>query len=189
MATADAPTISFGGPAEFERWLEDNHTEPAGIWMKLAKVGSGVKSITYKEALEVALCFGWIDGQSRRLDDRYYLQRWTPRRKRSIWSQINRDKVTALIASGRMRPSGLAEVERAKADGRWERAYAGQKAAEVPIEILKAFDEYPEMAIFFESLNRTNRYAYLHRFHNAKKPETRAKLLEMMREGRVLYPD
>lgn len=187
MAQADAPIIEFKDQKAFEMWLERNFEDQDGIWLKLAKVGKGIKSITYPQAVEAALCFGWIDGVKRGLDETHWLQRFTPRRKRSIWSQINRDKASELIAAGRMRPSGLLEVERAMADGRWELAYAGQASITIPAELQAALDQDPEVAKFFASLNKVNRYAFLHRFHNAKRADTKARLIEKLREGRPIY--
>ncbi len=183
MADDKTPTRSFKDQRSFEKWLEANFESQEGVWIKFAKKGSGVASVNYAEALEVALCFGWIDGQSRRLDDTYYLQRWTPRRKRSIWSKINREKALALIESGRMRPSGQAEVDRARADGRWEAAYAGPATVEVPAEI----EADAEAAKNLATMSKLNRYAYLHRYHNAKRAETKAKLLQQLREGHLFY--
>src|SRR5581483_7827482 len=143
----------------------------------------GVPSITYPEAVEVALCFGWIDGLKRGFDETHWLQRFTPRRARSMWSQINRDKAEELVASGRMRPSGQSEIDRAKADGRWAMAYAGQANASVPPEI----EGDPEALAAFEKLDKVNRYAYVHRLHNAKRAETKAKLVQKLREGGKFY--
>jgi uncharacterized protein YdeI (YjbR/CyaY-like superfamily) len=183
MAKVEPPILTFNDAMSFEKWLERNFEDQTGLWLKLAKVGKGVPSITYPEAVEVALCFGWIDGLKRGFDETHWLQRFTPRRPRSMWSQINRDKAEELVASGRMRPCGLAEIDRAKQDGRWELAYAGQATAAVPPEV--AAD--PELVEAFAKLNRVNRYAYTHRLHNAKRPETKAKLLQKLREGRPLY--
>ena len=187
MLPTDVPVLSFAAASEFEAWLEEHHAEPGGILIKFAKAGTGIASITYPEAVEAALCFGWIDGQSKRLDDTYWVQRFTPRRPRSMWSRINRDKALALIAAGRMRPAGLREVERAQADGRWERAYAGPATAEVPPELASVLENDPQAAAFFAGLDKTNRYAYIHRFQQAKRPETRAKLVAGLREGRLLH--
>jgi uncharacterized protein YdeI (YjbR/CyaY-like superfamily) len=187
MALKDAPTLLFETAAEFEAWLEDNHADQTGVWLKVAKAGSGHKSVTIGEALDLALCFGWIDGQRRSLDKDFYLQSYTPRRKQSRWSQINRDKVAQLAAAGRMRPSGLAEVERAKADGRWDAAYEPQRSATVPREMQIALDADPEAAAFFESLNKVNRFAFIFRYSNAKRDQTKAGLIERLHEGRPLY--
>jgi uncharacterized protein YdeI (YjbR/CyaY-like superfamily) len=160
--------------------MAENHDAyPDGIRLKMAKKGSGIASITQPEALEVALCFGWIDGQARRIDDEWFSQRWLPRRKRSMWSRINREKAEALIEAGRMRPPGLAEVERAKADGRWDAAYEPQSTAVVPDDLRAALDTVPAAASAFAGLDSQNRYAILHRLGQpAKRPETRARRIE-----------
>src|SRR5919112_3387440 len=143
----EIPTITCATPAEWEAWLEAEHERtPAGVWLQIAKKGTGVPSVTQAQAVEVALCFGWIDGQARRVDDTYFRQRFTPRRKRSIWSKINRDRALALIDQGRMRPAGLAEVERAQADGRWDAAYDGPATPQVPEDLQRALDADPKAA-------------------------------------------
>jgi uncharacterized protein YdeI (YjbR/CyaY-like superfamily) len=180
---SELPVLTFGTQADFEQWMEENHQRVDGIQLKFAKKGAGVPSIVYAEALEVALCFGWIDGQANRVDDTYYRQRFTPRRKRSMWSKINTAKAEALIAAGRMRPAGLAEVERAKADGRWDAAYHGPASVEVPPEI--AADEVAAQQL--RAMNSQNRYAYIARFTQAKRAETRARLLQRLRDGHRFY--
>ena len=184
------PTIFFTSVADWERWLEANHSSP-GVWIKVAKKSSGIESVTTAEALEVALCFGWIDSRREALDERYFLQRYTPRQPRGRWSRINREKVERLIAEGRMRPSGLAEVERAKADGRWDAAYDGQRAATVPEDLQRELDARPAAKAFFDTLNSQNRYAILYRLDDAKKPETRArrlaKFVAMLEAGQTIY--
>ncbi|HZM81622.1 MAG TPA: YdeI/OmpD-associated family protein [Candidatus Limnocylindrales bacterium] len=187
MAQHGAPIILFETAAEFEAWLEDNHTDEAGVWLKIARAGSDHRTLTIGEALDLALCFGWIDGQRRSLDKDFYLQSYTPRRKRSRWSRINRDKVAELTTAGRMRPSGLAEVERAKVDGRWEAAYEPQRSAAVPKEMKKALDADPEAAAFFAGLNKVNRFAFIFRFQQAKREQTKANLIQRLHEGRPLY--
>lgn len=186
------PTIPFASAAEWEAWLEANHAVSDGVWIKMAKKDSGIESVRYPEVLESALCFGWIDGRREALDDRYFLQRYTPRRPRSRWSRINREKAELLIEEGRMRPSGLAEVERAKADGRWAAAYAGQKSITVPDDLQRELDARPEAKAFFAQLNSQNRYAILYRLQDAKKPETRARRLAqfvaMLEAGETIYP-
>ena len=177
------PTLAFKDQKSFEKWLERNYGSEAGVWIKFAKKGTGVASVNYAEALEVALCFGWIDGQSKRIDDTYYVQRWTPRRKRSMWSKINTEKALALIEAGKMRPSGQAEVDRARADGRWDAAYSGPATAAVPDEIAND----PEAAKSFAALNKANQFAYIHRLNNAKREQTRAKLLQQLRDGHTFY--
>src|SRR3954452_25318780 len=148
--------LPFPSAAEWEEWLEDNHAASEGVWIKMAKKGSGIESVRYPEVLETALCFGWIDGRRRALDDTRFLQYFTPRRARSRWSRINRDTAERLIAEGRMRPSGLAEVERAKADGRWEAAYEGQRLIEVPEDLQRELDARPAAAEFFAGLSSQN---------------------------------
>src|SRR4051794_20669846 len=185
------PVLAFASQTEFRTWLEANHAAVDGIWLKFAKKGTGVATVVYAEALEVALCFGWIDGQAKKLDATYYLQRFTPRRARSKWSRINVAKAEALIAGGAMRPAGLAEVERAKADGRWEAAYASPRNIEVPPDLQAELDRHPEAAANFATLSSQNRYAILSRLHDAKKPEPRQRRLEqfvaMLMRGETLH--
>jgi len=187
----DLPVYLFATRSEFEAWLEDNHGGSPGIWLKIAKKGSGVESVDYAEALELALCFGWIDSQKRGLDESFFLQRFTPRRPRGKWSQINRTKAEELIAAGAMRAAGLAEVEAAKADGRWDAAYAGQRAATVPDDLRQALDRSPAAREFFDSLDAANRYAILYRLQEAKKPETRErrlhKFIAMLERGERIH--
>jgi uncharacterized protein YdeI (YjbR/CyaY-like superfamily) len=186
------PTIAFASAAAWEAWLEDNHAVAAGVWIKIAKKDTGIESVRYPEVLDSALCFGWIDGRREGLDERWFLQRYTPRRPRSRWSRINREKVQILIEEGRMRPSGLAEVERAKADGRWAAAYAGQRSIAVPDDLQRELDARPQAKAFFAELNGQNRYAILYRLQDAKKPETRARRLAqfvaMLEAGETLHP-
>lgn len=188
----DYPLRKFPTPKTFEEWLSRNHAKADGIRIQLAKKSSGIRSITYAEALEVALCYGWIDGQSKSLDEQWFTQRFTPRRARSMWSKRNRDIVARLIEEGRMQPAGQAEIDRAKADGRWDAAYDSPAKATVPDDLAAALKKSPQARKFFESLDSRNRYAILHRLMIARKPETRAKRLEMfvtmLREGRTLYP-
>jgi uncharacterized protein YdeI (YjbR/CyaY-like superfamily) len=187
----DLPILAFASPAELESWLEENHAGSEGLWLKIAKKGSALASVTYAEALELALCFGWIDSQKRGLDERHFLQRFTPRRPRGKWSRINRDKAEELIASGSMRPAGLAEVEAAKADGRWEAAYAGQRTAEVPADLQRELDRNRVAREFFATLDSANRYAILYRLGEAKKPETRERRLRkfvgMLERGEKIH--
>jgi uncharacterized protein YdeI (YjbR/CyaY-like superfamily) len=189
---AGLPIVQFGSAAEMESWLESNHADSGGVWLKIAKAGSGRRSVSYAEALEVALCFGWIDGQKGALDDAHWLQKFTRRGPRSKWSKINRDKATALVEQGRMRPAGVAEIERAQADGRWQAAYDGAKTATVPDDLQRALDEHPAALAKFATLNSQNRYAILYRIQDAKRAETRARRIEkfvaMLSEGRTLYP-
>ena len=187
----DLPILPFASAGEMEEWLEGNHAGSGGIWLKIAKKGSGIASVTYAEALELALCFGWIDSQKRGLDEQYFLQRFTPRRPGGKWSRINREKAEALIAAGAMRPAGLAEVEAAKADGRWDAAYAGQRAAKVPDDLQRELDRSKAAADFFAELDSANRYAILYRLDDAKKPETRErrlrKFVAMLERGEKIH--
>jgi uncharacterized protein YdeI (YjbR/CyaY-like superfamily) len=187
----EQPVLRFADAAAFEAWMEDNHAVSDGIWIAFAKKGSGHASIVYAEALDIALCFGWIDGQAKSVDEQWYRQRWTPRRARSPWSARNVGKAEALIAAGRMREAGHAEVERAKRDGRWDRAYASPTKMTVPDDLQAALDADPAAAAFFQTLSGTNRYAILYRLHEAKRPETRArrleKFLQMLRDGETLH--
>jgi uncharacterized protein YdeI (YjbR/CyaY-like superfamily) len=188
---AAGDVVQFATAAEFEAWLESHHDTRAGIWLKLAKKGADQPSITYPEAIEVALCFGWIDGRKAGHDDRHWLQRFTPRSGRSRWSQINRDKAEHLIAAGRMRPAGLAEIQAAQADGRWDSAYAGQRTATVPEDLQRELDSDPHAAAAFTELDSRNRYAIIYRINDAKRPETRAsriaKYLDMLRRGERIH--
>jgi uncharacterized protein YdeI (YjbR/CyaY-like superfamily) len=174
----DLPIIAFETEADWTTWLDAYHTSSQGLWMKIAKKDSGHATISYQEALTVALCFGWIDGQKNKLDDAYWLQKFTPRRARSPWSRINREKAEQLIAQGQMRPAGLAEVERAQADGRWAAAYESQRVIEVPDDLQAALHENPAAQALFDRLNSANRYVVLYEITTAKKPETRQRRLE-----------
>jgi uncharacterized protein YdeI (YjbR/CyaY-like superfamily) len=171
--TSDIDSMLFVSRQAFAQWLADHHARSDGVWLRHAKKGAPVPSVTYQEALEVALCYGWIDGQKRSLDATHYLQRWTPRRPRSLWSKVNRDKVLRYIEEGKMQPSGLAEIERAQRDGRWDAAYDSPSTATVPPELLDAFAGHPGAAEFFATLNSQNRYAVVFRVQTAKKLETR----------------
>ena len=186
------PILSFASQKKWEEWLAKNHQTSKGLWLKIAKKGAGTDTCNYAEALEVALCYGWIDGQKGALDAEFWLQRFTPRGPRSQWSKVNREKATALIESGRMKPAGLAEVERAKADGRWEAAYDAQSKATVPEDLQRELDANPDAAAFFATLESYNRYAILYRIQEAKKPETRAKRVEkfigMLKRGEKVHP-
>jgi uncharacterized protein YdeI (YjbR/CyaY-like superfamily) len=187
----DLPVLAFPDQAALEEWLEAEHATAPGLYVRLAKKGSGVPSVTYAELVESALCFGWIDGRSQRLDEASYLQRITPRRPRSVWSQKNVAAVEALTAAGRMRPAGLAAVEAARADGRWERAYAGPATITVPDDLAAALAAEPAARQAFEGLDGRNRYAVLHRVATAATPQTRARriaaLVTMLAEGRRPY--
>jgi uncharacterized protein YdeI (YjbR/CyaY-like superfamily) len=178
MPKDDLPTVAFAFKADWEEWLEANHETADGLWIKFAKKASGIETVVYAEAVEVALCFGWIDGQAKSFDEQWYLQRFTPRRPRSKWSQINRAKAEALIEIGAMRPTGLREVERARQDGRWEAAYPSPSKIEVPDDLRAALDANPAAARFFEQLDATNRYAVLYRIHDAKRADTRVRRID-----------
>ncbi|HEY0126310.1 MAG TPA: YdeI/OmpD-associated family protein [Blastococcus sp.] len=184
---ADLPVLAFPDQSALEAWLEAEHGTAPGLYVKIAKKGSGVPSVNWEQMVEVLLCFGWIDGRANRLDDRFYLQRITPRRPRSVWSQKNVATVERLIAEGRMRPAGLAAVEAAKADGRWERAYAGPATITLPDDLAAALDADPAARAAYDALDGQNRYAVLWRVHTAGTPTTRAKriaaLVQMLAEG------
>ena len=186
------PIVAFPSREAWAAWLGEHHADSAGVWLAVPRKGSGEAGVSYADALEVALCYGWIDGQKGKLDERFWLQRFSPRRPRSIWSRVNRDKALALIARGEMKPAGLREVERAQADGRWEAAYEPPSTMEVPEDLQQALDANPAAAAFFATLDRTNRYAILHRIHVAKKPETRTRRIEtfvaMLAGGKTLHP-
>jgi uncharacterized protein YdeI (YjbR/CyaY-like superfamily) len=182
----------FANQRAWDAWLRRNHRSSVGLWLLLAKKGASRNSVSYIEALESALCFGWIDGQKKALDDDFWLQRFTPRRSRSIWSKINRTRVLALIAQGRMKAAGLKEVERAKADGRWDEAYESASAAKVPPDLQAALDGNLKAKTFFSTLDGASRYAVLWRVHTAKRAETRAKriakYIEMLARQEKLHP-
>ena len=173
----DLQSIPFASDAEWERWLDENHASVDGVWIKMAKKGTGIDSVRYPEVLDTALCFGWIDAKRLALDEQYFLQRFVPRRPRSNWSRINVEKIERLTAEGRMRPAGFAEVERAKADGRWAAAYDRQRFSDVPEDLQAELDARPEAKAFFEGLNSQNRYTILYQLQDAKRPETRARRL------------
>ena len=191
MTPRDDLTIhEFDDRTAWKRWLEEQHGSSPGVWHKIARKASGIPTVTHPEALEEALCYGWIDGQRAPHDDTFFLQRFTPRRARSRWSQINRSKAIELIDLGRMAPAGLAQVEAAKADGRWEAAYAPQSSRTVPEDFQKALDENPAAKEFFATLRGVRRYAFIYRIGDAKRPETRARRIReyvaMLAEGRTL---
>lgn len=183
--------LSFASQQELLDWLKDNHQASPGIWLRFAKKGSGIASVTYPEAVDAALCWGWIDGQVKSESTTTYRQRFTPRGRRSIWSKINREKVAKLIADGRMRPPGLAEVERAQADGRWEAAYDSPKTAETPPDLAAALAQSPPAAAHYASLKNQNRYSILFRLQTVKRAETRARRIEefvaMLGRGETSY--
>lgn len=188
----DLPVLSFATTPAWSAWLASHHASSRGIWLKIAKKGSKSVSISYAEALGVALAWGWIDGQKRKFDGEWWLQRFTPRGLKSIWSKVNCVKAVALIEAGQMKPSGLAEVERAKRDGRWEAAYDSQSRATVPPDLAEAFAANPRAAHFFETLESYNRYAVLFRIHTAKRAATRAtrieKFVAMLARHEKLHP-
>jgi uncharacterized protein YdeI (YjbR/CyaY-like superfamily) len=188
----DLPIISFASQGDWEQWLHAQHAKAKGLWLKLAKKGSSIDSVTYKEALQSALCYGWIDGQKGSFDEQYWLQRFTPRGPRSKWSKINRDKATELLAQDRMQPAGLEQVLKAQQDGRWDAAYEGQRTATAPDDLQRELDCNPEAKAFFATLDSANRYAILYRLQDAKKPETRArrlaKYIVMLSEQEKLHP-
>jgi uncharacterized protein YdeI (YjbR/CyaY-like superfamily) len=192
IAKPDLPVIPFESREAWEAWLEERHATSSGLWVKFAKKYSGIVSVSHADALDVALRHGWIDGQAAKFDENYWLQRFTPRRPRSKWSKINRDKVKQLIEQGEMKPAGLQEVERAKADGRWDAAYEAQSKATVPDDLQRELEKNDLAREFFATLDSRNRYAILYRIQDAKKPETRARRIEkyvaMLREHKTIYP-
>jgi uncharacterized protein YdeI (YjbR/CyaY-like superfamily) len=191
----DRERLQFATAAEWEQWLEQHFDDPAyavGVGLVISKKGSPVSTLAVVDALDVALSFGWIDGVRNAIDEHFFLQSYMPRRPRSMWSQINRDKVAALIAAGRMRPSGQNEIDRAKADGRWDAAYAGSKSIEVPDDLAAAIAASPAAAQFFPTLSSQNRFAILFRIGQAKRPETRQRNIEkfvaQLERGETIYP-
>ena len=183
---------TFKTAETFYAWLAKNHAKEREIWIKIHKVGSGLKSITPKEAIDAVLCWGWIDGVRKSLDDKSYLQRYSPRGARSIWSQINVDNVSRLILEGRMTEAGLKEVERAKADGRWSRAYPGGQGMTIPDDLKAAIDAEPRARAMLKTLNAQNRYAIAFRTHNMKTEAGRKKkiadIVAMLKRGETFYP-
>lgn len=190
MAATDLPIEHFVDAAAWERWLE-HHATSEGVWLRIAKKDSGIASVSYAEALDVALCHGWIDGQKKGFDAQCFLQRFTPRRSRSTWSRINVAKIEVLVAAGRMRPAGMREVEAAKADGRWDAAYDGARSMDVPAELAQALAKNRKAKAFFEALDRTNRYAVCWRVQTAAKLETKRarveKLVAMLARGEKIH--
>ena len=186
------PVLVFAGPTEWEDWLAEHHDTDKCVWVTFAKKGTDVATVTYPEAVEVALCYGWIDGQAAGLDDSFWLQRFTPRGPRSKWSQINCARAERLIEAGRMRPAGHAAIEAARTDGRWDAAYAPPSTATVPSDLQAALDANADAAAFFATLSGTNRYAILYRVEDAKRPETRArrikKYVEMLARKETIHP-
>ena len=187
----ELPIVELPDQPSWREWLAANHASPDGVWLKFAKKGSPTPTVSYSEALEEALCFGWIDGQVRRFDERFYLQRFTPRRARSKWSQNNVGKAERLIGEGKMHAAGLAQVDAARADGRWDAAYPAQSQAQVPGDLQLALDADPAAREFFETLTGATRYAFLYRLHNVTKPEARAEriagYIRLLRERKTLH--
>ncbi len=188
----DLPIIAFATQQDWEAWLKERHADTKGLWLKLAKNNTGILSLSYAEALECALCYGWIDGQKAAFDDQYWLQKFTPRGPKSIWSKVNCDKATALLAEGRMQPAGRQQMERAQADGRWEAAYESQSKITVPADFQSELDKNEQAQEFFHTLNSVNRYAILFRIQTAKRPETRSariqKFIAMLSQRQKIYP-
>jgi uncharacterized protein YdeI (YjbR/CyaY-like superfamily) len=191
MKSTDLPIQPFASKTKWAEWLARQHNISVGVWLKLAKKDSGIPSVTYDEALDVALCYGWIDGQKKGFDDKYWLQKFTPRGLKSIWSKINTEKAEKLIASGEMKPAGLKTIEAAKQDGRWDAAYASQKNITIPDDFQSALDKNEKAKATFATLKSSERYSFLFRLHNAKRPETRAKhiqkFVEMLEREEKLY--
>jgi uncharacterized protein YdeI (YjbR/CyaY-like superfamily) len=188
----ELPVLHFEDQAAWAEWLDRHHPDAPGVWLRHAKKDAAIRSVSYAEALDVALCYGWIDSQKKSYDESSWIQKWGPRGPKSIWSKINRDKVEGLVAAGRMKPAGIAAVDAAKADGRWDAAYDSQSKATVPEDLQAALDRSPKAAEFFATLNGANRYAILFRVQTAKKPETRAKriagFIEMLEKREKIYP-
>jgi uncharacterized protein YdeI (YjbR/CyaY-like superfamily) len=182
MKPTELPLLPFESKKKWADWLAKQHDKSAGLWLKLAKKDSGIASLTYEEALEVALCYGWIDGQKKGFDDKYWLQKFTPRGSKSIWSKINTEKVERLIKSGEMMPAGLKTIEAAKKDGRWDAAYASQKNISIPEDFRAALDKNKKAKAFFDTLKSAERYSFLFRIQTAKKAETRAKRIQQFIE-------
>ena len=190
----DLPILFFASQPEWHNWLTENYSDPAGVWLKFAKKASGIESINHSLALDEALCFGWIDGQASPYSadtETYYLQKFTPRRARSMWSKRNIEKVAELTSAGRMQPPGQAEIDRAKDDGRWDQAYDTPTNMTVPGDFVAELEKHPQAKAFYATLNKTNTYAILWRLQTARKPETRAvrmqKLIAMLDEGKKLH--
>lgn len=190
--TTELPVMYFKHQQEWENWLSDNHTLSAGVRVKIAKKGAGTNSVTYAEALEIALCYGWIDSRKEAFDDKFWLQRFTPRKPGSIWSKINKEKSEQLIAAGKMKPSGQHAIEQAKANGQWDKAYVPQSSKDIPKDLEEALNKKPKARSFFETLNSVNRYAIIFRISNAKKAETCQrrieKFLDMLEKGEKIHP-
>jgi uncharacterized protein YdeI (YjbR/CyaY-like superfamily) len=188
----ELPTIQLPDAAAWEVWLEANHPTSNGVWLMIAKKASPHETVTYPDVLDVAICFGWIDGQRRPHDEHFFLQRFTPRGPRSKWSQVNRDKAAGLIQLRRMRPAGQAQIDAAKRDGRWADAYEPQSRATVPADLQRALDQNPDAKAFFGTLSSQNRYSFIYRLRQVKSPERRAKRIAdyvaMLEQGKAFYP-
>ena len=191
MTATELPTLPFASKKKWADWLAKQHDKSTGVWLKLGKKGTGISSVTYEEALDIALCYGWIDGQKKGFDDQYWLQKFTPRGKKSIWSKINTEKAENLIASGEMKPAGLKTIEAAKQDGRWKAAYHSQKTMEVPEDFLSALEKNKKAKDFFATLKSAQRYSIMFRIQTAKKAETREKrirqFVEMLERGETFH--
>jgi uncharacterized protein YdeI (YjbR/CyaY-like superfamily) len=189
---SNLPVQLFKDKKDWEAWLGKNHATSAGLWLKIAKKAAKIKSLSYAEALEAALCYGWIDGQKKACDESTWLQKFTPRGPRSIWSTINREKAEELIKQGLVKPAGLKAIERAKENGQWDTAYASQSRITIPVDLQAELDANKKAKAFFATLNSANRYAILFRLQTAKKPETRAKRLrqfiDMLEKHEKLHP-
>jgi uncharacterized protein YdeI (YjbR/CyaY-like superfamily) len=191
MKPAELPTLPFESKKKWADWLAKQHDKSSGIWLKIGKKDTGIPSVTYEEALDVALCYGWIDGQKKGFDEKYWLQKFTPRGPKSIWSKINTEKAERLIGSGEIKPAGLKAIELAKQDGRWESAYASQKNISIPEDFQAVLGKNKKAKTFFATLKSAERYSFLFRIHNARKPETRAKRIQqfvvMLEKGEKLH--
>ncbi len=191
MPKKSQPIIQFDSQEDWEEWLQKNHATSDGIWIKLTKKSSKIKSVSRQEVLDTAICYGWIDGQAASIDDNFWLQRFTRRGPKSKWSKINCKKATDLIAQGKMKTPGLKEIELAKSDGRWDKAYDSPRTMAVPDDLRKKLDENPQASEFFANLDSKNRYAILYRIHDAKKPETRERRIEkfvsMLNDGKKIH--
>ncbi|MDB5161052.1 MAG: bacteriocin-protection protein YdeI/OmpD-associated family [Candidatus Saccharibacteria bacterium] len=191
VAADDYPILQLGSQIDWQKWLDKNCSSSNGVWLKFAKKNSGETTLNYKEALEEALCYGWIDSQAKTYDEKFYLQKFTPRRSKSIWSRINVEKIEALMAAGKLKPSGLAQVEAAKADGRWTAAYASPSATQMQDYFLKALEKNKKAKDFFETISKGNKYAIAWRLHQAKRPETKERLtnkyIDMLAEGKTIH--
>ncbi len=189
---ANLPLLLFDSLQEWEGWLDAHHAQPQGVWLKIAKKSAEIPSVSYADALDAALCYGWIDGQKKPYDSAFWLQKFTPRRPKSGWSKINTDKAMRLIEAGAMKPAGLREVDAAKQDGRWDAAYESQSNLTIPDDFGGELDRHPQAKAFFDTLNKVNRYAMCYRIATAKKPETRQaridKFIAMLAKGEKIYP-